>query len=137
FTMTVVPVKLFAPMSVTYGFALLGALLIAVTLSPVLCSILLRGPLKEEDTPFVAWLKRLYLTTLAKALRHRGLTVMFAAGLLAVALAALPLIGGGFMPAVEGGKLWVRATRAGDILCEEAGRITTEVGGLVMAHSSG
>ena len=136
FTMTGVPGKIFAPMSVTYGFALLGALLIAVTLSPVLCSILLRGPLKEEDTPFVAWLKRLYLTTLAKALRHRGLTVMFAAGLLAVALAALPLIGGEFMPALEEGNLWVRATMPVDISFEEAARITTEVRGIFMAHPS-
>src|SRR5438094_3195482 len=136
FTMTGVPGKIFAPMSVTYGFALLGALLIAVTLSPVLCSILLRGPLKEEDTPFVAWLKRLYLTTLAKALRHRGLTVMFAAGLLAVALAALPLIGGEFSPALEEGNLWVRATMPVDISFEEAARITTEVRGIFMAHPS-
>ena len=129
FTMTGVPGKIFAPMSVTYGFALLGALLIAVTLSPVLCSILLRAP-------FVAWLKRLYLTTLAKALRHRGLTVMFAAGLLAVALAALPLIGGEFMPALEEGNLWVRATMPVDISFEEAARITTEVRGIFMAHPS-
>src|SRR5207247_11417405 len=112
------------------------ALLISWTLRPVLCSIPLPGPLKEEDTPFVAWLKRLFLTTLAKALRHRGLTVMFAAGLLAVALAALPLIGGEFMPALEEGNLWVRATMPVDISFEEAARIPPEVRGVLLALRS-
>ena len=50
FTMTGVPGKIFAPMSITYGFALLGALLMAFTLAPVLCSFLLTGSIKEEDT---------------------------------------------------------------------------------------
>src|SRR5205823_8658816 len=67
FTMTGVPGKIFAPMSVTYGFALLGALLIAVTLSPVLCFFLLKKPLREDDTRFVAWLKREYLRVLKRA----------------------------------------------------------------------
>src|SRR3989449_3250348 len=82
FTMIGVPGKIFAPMSVTYGFALLGALLIAVTLSPVLCALLLKPPLPEKDTRFVAWLKRLYLVTLRRVLANRGLTVALAAGLL-------------------------------------------------------
>src|SRR3989441_12993311 len=58
FTMTGVPGKIFAPMSVTYGFALFGALLIAMTISPVLCALLLKPPLREGDTRFIAWLKR-------------------------------------------------------------------------------
>ena len=53
FTMTGVPGKIFAPMSITYGFALLGALLMAFTLAPVLCSLLLSGPIREEDTAVV------------------------------------------------------------------------------------
>src|SRR5262249_15576884 len=50
FTMTGVPGKIFAPMSVTYGFALSGALLMAFTLAPALCSLLLTGPIDETDT---------------------------------------------------------------------------------------
>ena len=52
--MTGVPGKIFAPMSITYGFALFGALLMAFTLAPVLCSSLLTGVVKEEDTRFVS-----------------------------------------------------------------------------------
>ena len=53
FTMTGVPGKIFAPMSITYGFALLGALLMAFTLAPVLCSFLLKGTISEDDTMVV------------------------------------------------------------------------------------
>src|SRR3989449_5553484 len=134
FTMIGVPGKIFAPMSVTYGFALLGALLIAVTLSPVLCALLLKPPLPEKDTRFVAWLKRLYLFTLRWALANRGLTVALAAGLLLIALAALPLMGGEFMPALEEGNLWVRATMPVDISFNEAARIAAEARSVFRAH---
>ncbi len=134
--MTGVPGKIFAPMSVTYGFALLGALLIAVTLSPVLCLLLLKPPLREGDTRFVAWLKGLYLRTLRLAMAHRWLTVSLAVGLFAVALAALPLIGGEFMPALEEGNLWVRATMPVDISFDEAARIATEIRGIFRTHPS-
>jgi len=136
FTMTGVPGKIFAPMSVTYGFALLGALLIAVTLSPVLCLLLLNQPLREDDTRFVAWLKGVYLRTLRLAMVNRWLTVSLAVGLFAVALAALPLIGGEFMPALEEGNLWVRATMPVDISFDEASRITTEIRGIFRANPS-
>jgi cobalt-zinc-cadmium resistance protein CzcA len=134
FTMTGVPGKIFAPMSVTYGFALFGALLIAFTLSPVLCLYLLKPPLREEDTRFVASLKRRYLDVLRWAMVNRGLTVSFAAGLVAVALVALPLMGGEFMPALEEGNLWVRATMPVDISFNEASRIATEIRGIFRSH---
>ncbi len=134
FTMTGVPGKIFAPMSVTYGFALLGALLIAVTLSPVLCYYLLKPPLQEEDTRFVAWLKRKYFATLQWGLAHRAVTVASASALVILALVALPLMGGEFMPALEEGNLWVRATMPVDISFDEAARITTEIRGIFRAH---
>ena len=134
FTMIGVPGKIFAPMSITYGFALLGALLIAVTLSPVLCALLLKPPLPEQDTRFVAWLKRVYLAALRWALGNRGLTVTLAAGLVLLALLALPLMGGEFMPALEEGNLWVRATMPVDISFNEAARIAAEVRSVFRAH---
>src|SRR5437667_8289267 len=130
FTMTGVPGKIFAPMSVTYCFALFGALLIAVTLSPVLCALLLRPPLREKDTRFVAGLKSVYLDVLRWAMAHKGFTVSFASALVLVALAALPFMGGEFMPALEEGNLWVRATMPVDISFNEAARIATEIRGI-------
>ncbi|WP_455388005.1 efflux RND transporter permease subunit [Petrachloros mirabilis] len=127
FTMTGVPGKIFAPMSITYGFALVGALLMAFTLAPVLCSLLLTGPIKEEDTFVVRPLRRLYHRTLEWALDHRTAVVMFAVLLLVVTLGALQFMGGEFMPALEEGNLWVRATMPVDISFDQAARLTTDI----------
>jgi cobalt-zinc-cadmium resistance protein CzcA len=130
FTMTGVPGKIFAPMSLTYGLALSGALLMAFTLAPVLCMLLLEGPIREEDTLLVRVARRLYLRFLHWALGHQVIVVSAAAGLLVCALAAVPLLGGEFMPALEEGNLWVRATMPVDISFEQASRLATDVRGI-------
>ncbi len=127
FTMTGVPGKIFAPMSITYGFALLGALLMAFTLAPVLCSFLLKDHIKEEDTAVVRPLRRLYHSILGWALDHRKAVVTFACMLLVVALIALQFMGGEFMPALEEGNLWVRATMPVDISFDQAARLTSDI----------
>jgi len=135
FTMTGVPGKIFAPMSLTYGLALSGALLMAFTLGPVLCMMLLEGAIREEDTLLVRTIRRLYLEFLRWALGYQVLVAGAAAGLLVCALAAVPLLGGEFMPALEEGNLWVRATMPVDISFEQAGRLTTEVKGIFREFS--
>jgi cobalt-zinc-cadmium resistance protein CzcA len=111
----------------TYGFALSGALLMAFTLAPALCSILLNGPMREEETGVVKAIRRVYLNALHWALGHELLVVGIASGLLVVALATLPLLGGEFMPALEEGNLWVRATMPVDISFEQADRLSGEI----------
>ena len=130
FTMTGVPGKIFAPMSITYGFALLGALLIAFTLAPLLCSILLAGPIREQDTAVVRVIRRLYQSVLKWALNHALFVVGLGLILLFVAIGALQFVGGEFMPALEEGNLWVRATMPVDIAFEQAARLTTEIRGI-------
>ena len=127
FTMTGVPGKIFAPMSLTYGLALSGALLMAFTLAPVLCMLLLKEPVREHDTWLVAWLRRIYLSTLQWTLDHQGPVIGVALGLLICALAVVPFLGGEFMPALEEGNLWVRATMPVDISFEQADRLATEI----------
>ncbi|MCE9536118.1 MAG: efflux RND transporter permease subunit [Nitrospirae bacterium] len=125
FTMTGVPGKIFAPMSITYGFALVGALLMAFTLAPVLCSFLLKGMISEEDTVIVRGVRRVYNGILDWALDHRGVVVGACMGLLAVTFVALKSIGGEFMPALEEGNLWVRATMPVDISFDQAAKLTS------------
>ena len=127
FTMTGVPGKIFAPMSITYGFALLGALLMAFTLAPVLCSFLLNGPIQEEDTMVVRPLRRIYQRILDWALDHRKAVVVLAGVLLVIALVALQFLGGEFMPALEEGNLWVRATMPVDISFDQAARLASDI----------
>jgi cobalt-zinc-cadmium resistance protein CzcA len=127
FTMTGVPGKIFAPMSLTYGLALSGALLMAFTLAPALCSLLLDGPLREEDTRIVGALRRAYLASLHWALDREMLVIGVAFIALASALATVPLIGGEFMPALEEGNIWMRATMPVDISFEEAAQVAAEI----------
>lgn len=127
FTMTGVPGKIFAPMSITYGFALLGALLMAFTLAPVLCSMLLTDVIHERDTVVVGVIRRAYGATLRWALAHRTVVVLSAGAVLAVTLLAMPFLGGEFMPALEEGNLWVRATMPVDISFDQADRLASEI----------
>jgi cobalt-zinc-cadmium resistance protein CzcA len=130
FTMTGVPGKIFAPMSITYGFALVGALLMAFTLAPALCSLFLTHPVAEDDTLVVRWVRSHYLQGLRWALANPGLVIGTALGLLVLAFVLVPFLGGEFMPALEEGNLWVRATMPVDISFEQAGRLATEIRGI-------
>ncbi len=130
FTMTGVPGKIFAPMSITYGFALLGALMMAFTLAPLLCSVLLKGPIREGETVVVRVIRRAYLSVLDWALRHQMIVVGAALALLLLAVITLQFMGGEFMPALEEGNLWVRATMPVDISFEQAAGLATEIRGI-------
>lgn len=130
FTMTGVPGKIFAPMSITYGFALVGALIMAFTLAPALCSFLLTGPVKEDDTAAVRVIRRTYMAVLRWALDHQVVVVGAAVLLLALTFIAMQFVGGEFMPALEEGNLWVRATMPVDISFQEASQIATQVRGI-------
>ncbi len=134
FTMTGVPGKIFAPMSLTYGFALTGALLMAFTLAPALCSLLLTSTVREKDTWVVSGLRTTYLKALNWALKYDVLVVGIAVGLFVVMLAAIPFLGGEFMPALEEGNLWVRATMPVDISFEQADRLATEIRGIFLQY---
>ena len=127
FTMTGVPGKIFAPMSLTYGLALTGALLMAFTLAPALCALLLPAEVREHDTAIVEWIRTKYLATLGWALDHEVIVIAVAGAALAVAIFAVPFIGGEFMPALEEGNIWMRATLPVDISFEQAAQLATEI----------
>ena len=127
FTMTGVPGKIFSPMSITYGFALVGALLMAFTLAPVMCSFLLKGPISEDDTAIVRGVRRFYNRILEWALDHRTVVVGTCVGLLALTFVVHRMVGGEFMPALEEGNLWVRATMPVDISFDQAAKLTSEI----------
>ena len=98
--------KLFHPLAFTKTFAVLAATVIAVTLVPVLCSLLLGGKFHaEEANPVMRGLRSVYAPALNTALRRRGLTLGVAALLLAGALALATRIGSEFMPALNEGDL--------------------------------
>ena len=126
FTMTGVPGRIFAPMSIAYGFALLGARLFALFFAPVLSSWGYERPLHRE-TRLVRWLRRGYLRALHVLLRYRRGSLVFACALLATILAFVPVIGGEFMPKLEEGNLWIRATLPQDVSLDYATHLADEI----------
>jgi Cu(I)/Ag(I) efflux system membrane protein CusA/SilA len=98
--------KLFHPLAFTKTFAVLAATVIAVTLVPVLCTLLLRGRLHgEEANPVMRGLRSVYRPVLEGALAHRVVTLSIAAALFVGALALARGIGSEFMPPLNEGDL--------------------------------
>ena len=112
FTLQRIEGKLFSPMAWTVAFALLGSLVIVLTVIPVLCSYFLSGELKEWHNPLMAWIKERYRHALGWSLERRRLVVGVALASFAVTLylAFGGPIGSEFLPHLDEGALWVRGT---------------------------
>lgn len=110
FTMQGVEGQIFNPMSRTYAFALLGALIATFTITPVLSSLLLPANVKETETFVVHAIRKVYLPLLEWALRKRRLTVIIGMVFLLGSGLLLSKIGTEFLPTLEEGNLWIRAT---------------------------
>ncbi len=122
FSMTGPEGALFGPMANTYAFAICGALLMAVTLAPVLCSYLFKNKKEEHDTWLDKVMKKRYLRALSVVLRHRRLTLAVMFGLMFATCFLVPHLGGEFMPPLEEGNLWIRALLPRTVSLEEAAR---------------
>src|SRR5215467_9404011 len=127
FTMTGVEGKVFGPMALTYGFALTGALLLALTFSPVMASLVLKPQAEEHETFVVRGIRRVYSRCLSGALRRPWFTVGVAVITLIVTLSTLPYIGGEFMPKLEEGNLWVRANMPNTISFAYASQLADQM----------
>ncbi len=130
FTMQGVPGRIFAPMSVTYGFALTGALLFALLFAPVLASWTgKRVAPKPPETRLVGWFHKSYSRLLPRVLAYRWAVLAVAAAMLAGTFLLLASVGGEFMPKLEEGNLWVRATLPVDISFEASSKLADEIRG--------
>ena len=112
--------KLFKPMAATVLFALLGSLILALTLMPVLSSIFLRKQSIKQHTWFMHRLEILYRPFLQMALRHPRRTLGAAAGIFALSLAAIPFLGAEFIPSLDEGSLLVQMYRVPGISISES-----------------
>ena len=110
FTMQGVEGQIFSPMARTYGLALLGALFSTFTITPVLASFLLPEHVEEAETIVVRALRWLYVPILRWSLDHRKTMLAAALAFLAVVGVLVTQLGGEFLPALEEGNLWIRAS---------------------------
>jgi heavy metal efflux system protein len=127
FTMEGVPGKVFAPMSETYGFALIGAFLFAVLFAPVLASWINPEKIRSRHTHLVTWLLKRYAGGIRWTMSNRK-TVLAIAGsaLVATLIVSSLFLGGEFMPKLEEGNLWVRATLPQDASYETGAKMAHE-----------
>ncbi|MGI8744726.1 MAG: efflux RND transporter permease subunit [Bryobacteraceae bacterium] len=125
--------RLFQPMADTMSFALLGSLICALTLLPVLCAYFLRKHVHEPRLPVFEWLRAGYGRVLGLCLRFRLLTVLVSMIVFAASLLLIPFIGGEFMPHLDEGALWVRATTPYTISFEEASRLSPQIRNILLS----
>lgn len=119
--------KTFHPMALTVMFALAGALVLALTLMPALCSFLLRGRIEEKDNFLVRFAKRLYEPTLAAALRLRWLVVGGSVALFAASLWLFGHLGAEFVPKLDEGSITAMLYKPVGMSMEESLRTDIEV----------
>jgi len=100
--------KLFRPMAVTISLAVIGSLVLTLTLIPVLASLLFRRPPSERESPLLRWLRRPYVPALTFCLRRPVVPIGAAAALLALSLVAFTFLGKEFLPELDEGDMWVR-----------------------------
>jgi len=126
--------KLFHPMAETMSFALIGALILTLTLVPVLASYWFKNGVKETTNRAFEWIKSVYTRQLDWCLDHRRLTLMVAALIFGATLLLVPFIGGEFMPHLDEGALWVRATMPYTISFEESSKIVPQVRNILISY---
>src|SRR5215471_15381191 len=126
--------RLFHPMADTMAFALVGALILTLTLVPVLAWYWFKGGVRERENKPVEWIKKVYSRQLDWALNHPRLTLALAVLLFGATLLLIPFIGGEFMPHLDEGALWVRATMPYTISFEEASKITPQIRQILVSY---
>ena len=134
FTMQGVEGQIFNPMARTYGYALLGALIATFTVTPVLASYLLPEHIDEAETLLVRGLRHAYTPILRWSLSHRKVMVAIAAGCLGVFVLVAPRLGTEFLPALEEGNLWIRATMPPTITLEAGMPIVNRIREILLGY---
>jgi len=118
---------LFKPMADTMVFALVGSLIVTLVLLPVLCAYLMRNGVRERRNAAFESIKSAYGKGLDSCIAHPWWTTAVATLLLVGSLLLLPFIGGEFMPHLDEGALWVRATMPYTISFDESAKITPRI----------
>ena len=126
FSLTGLEGKLFKPMAFTITFAMVGSLLLSMTLVPVLASMILK-PKEEKDTFLVRHAKRVYLPLLDWALERKKLVVGSAIVLLLASLSLFPFLGKEFMPQLQEGTIQFRVTGIPSTSLDESIRVSNTV----------
>ena len=119
--------KLFHPMADTMAFALVGALILTLTVVPVMAWYAFKKGVTEKRNRAFDWIRDAYAKGLDWCLAHPKTTLFISAAIFAASLLLVPLIGGEFLPHLDEGALWVRATMPYTISLEGAAKFAPEI----------
>jgi cobalt-zinc-cadmium resistance protein CzcA len=126
--------KLFHPMADTMAFALVGALVLTLTVVPLLASYWFKNGVKEKPNPLFERVRDSYGKRLEWCLNHPKSTLLLATLIFGATLLLLPFIGGEFLPHLDEGALWVRATMPYTISFEESSKFAPKVRDLLIKY---
>ena len=119
--------KMFRPMALTVVFALVGSLALALTLMPVLASLLFRGKTEEKEPRVMHWLKDRYVPVLDKSLARPHVVAGAAAAVFALSLVLVPFMGSEFIPKLDEGAVALQAWRLPSVSLAESIKATTMI----------
>jgi cobalt-zinc-cadmium resistance protein CzcA len=134
FTMRGPEGQLFGPMADTYAFALMGALILAVMLAPVLVLLLFRNFKPIHDNFLVRYLKSRYLFQLKLCLKYRWTTLLVMGSLIAMTVALIPSLGQEFMPQLEEGNFWITATFPLNVSMDRVAEVMTKARAVIASY---
>ncbi len=134
FTLSGVEGNIFGPMARTYAYALVGGLLATFTVTPALSAIILPAHVHEVETRVVRWLHARYAPLLNWAVAHTKYVITAAGVLLVFTFIAIRMLGLEFLPKLEEGNLWIRATLPSTISLEAGNTYVNEMRRLIAAR---
>jgi cobalt-zinc-cadmium resistance protein CzcA len=132
FTLERVERRIFTPMASTICLALIGSMLITLTLIPILSSYLFRGSMKHWENPIIAWLCRLYAAVVGVTVRQSLLTVVVAGTLVLGIFGLGTRLGTEFLPQLDEGVNWIRANLPPGVALEKSSETSAKVREIVM-----
>jgi cobalt-zinc-cadmium resistance protein CzcA len=126
--------KLFHPMADTMAFALVGALILTLTFVPVVVSYWFKSGVEEKQNRVFNWIRDKYAGRLVWCLDHPTLTVIGSLAIFGATLLLVPLIGGEFLPHLDEGALWIRATMPYTIGFEDAAKFSPQIRNILIQY---
>jgi cobalt-zinc-cadmium resistance protein CzcA len=119
--------KMFSPLAWTLGFALLGALLFSLTLVPVIASLLLKKDVKEKHNPFLAFVTKHAISFFNRCYRNKRVSLIVAGSLMVIGIYSFRYLGTEFLPELNEGAIWMRASMPLSISIDESTRIANDM----------
>jgi heavy metal efflux system protein len=134
FTMQGIEGQIFGPMARTYAYALAGALISTFTATPVLASIFLPERVKQTETIVVRALQGIYKPVLRFALRRRIIVTLIGVAFLGIAALLAPRLGSEFLPHLEEGNFWIRASMPMTLALQDGEAAARKMRGILLRH---